>query len=200
MDASYYDVLGVEPTASADEIRAAYRQRISKAHPDRGGSHEGATLVQEAYDCLSDPVRRALYDEGVTASEEHLTGQAAAVLEQLFEHAIEELPPDTDLVAEIKVRIAHSNAALKAQLAMKTRKVTRLRRYLNRVRTRSDQPNLFERVINERIEAAQFERISARSAIEVHQRVAALLEAYVDEGPPPEPDAPTLFRLEGTTP
>ena len=198
MDASYYDVLGVEPTASADEIRAAYRQRISKAHPDRGGSHEGATLVQEAYDCLSDPVRRALYDEGVTASEEHLTGQAEAVLEQLFEHAIEELPPDTDLVAEIKVRIAHSNAALKAQLAMKTRKVTRLRRYLNRVRTRSDQPNLFERVINERIEAAQAERNSARTAIEIHMRVAALLANYVDEGPTPaEPD---IFRLEGTTP
>lgn len=200
MDASYYDVLGVEPTASADEIRAAYRQRISKAHPDRGGSHEGATLVQEAYDCLSDPVRRAMYDDGVTATEDSLYGQAEAVLEQLFEHALEQLPPDADLVAEIRVRIANSTATLQAQLAMKQRKVTRLKRYLNRIKTRSGQTNLFERVVEERISAAHAERNSARTAIEVHQRVAALLEAYVDEGPPPDPAAPTLFRLEGTTP
>jgi curved DNA-binding protein CbpA len=198
MDPSYYDILGVEPSATVAEFRAAYRQRISKAHPDRGGGHDGATRIQEAYDCLSDPVRRAMYDDGVTATESDLYGQAEAVLEQLFEHAIEELSPDADLVAEISVRIARSTATLRSQLSMKQRKVTRLKRYLNRIKTRSEQTNLFERVIKERIETAQAERNSARTAIEIHMRVAALLANYVDEGPTPaEPD---IFRLEGTTP
>jgi hypothetical protein len=44
--------LGVGPTATAAEIRAAYRQRISAAHPDRGGTAEAAARLNAARDLL----------------------------------------------------------------------------------------------------------------------------------------------------
>ena len=58
----YYQVLGVDKTASQDDIKRAYRRLASKHHPDRGGDAEEFKRVQEAYDTLGDPERRAAYD------------------------------------------------------------------------------------------------------------------------------------------
>lgn len=54
-----YAVLGVEPTASDREIRAAYRRRAKATHPDRDGRSEEFIALTEAYETLIDPARRA---------------------------------------------------------------------------------------------------------------------------------------------
>src|SRR5512135_520612 len=59
---SPYDVLGVPPTASATEMKAAYRRAVRRAHPDAGGSAELFRQVEAAYDVLGDPRRRQEYD------------------------------------------------------------------------------------------------------------------------------------------
>lgn len=59
---THYEVLGVPPTADADEIKKAYKRRLKTSHPDVGGSTGLFRLVQEAYEVLSDPARRAAYD------------------------------------------------------------------------------------------------------------------------------------------
>lgn len=66
---THYDVLGVRPTASADEIRAAYRQRAREAHPDALAGSSAArsnqadmAAINAAWRVLSDPGRRAVYD------------------------------------------------------------------------------------------------------------------------------------------
>jgi hypothetical protein len=62
---SHYDVLEVSRTASPEVIRAAYRSLCLKYHPDRasGGDADGhMAAINAAYDVLSDPVKRALYD------------------------------------------------------------------------------------------------------------------------------------------
>lgn len=68
MGRSYYDVLGITPTASLTLIRAAYKARIREAHPDAGGSEAEAALVNEAYDVLSDEHARFAYDQTVDQS------------------------------------------------------------------------------------------------------------------------------------
>lgn len=62
----YYEVLGVPRTATADEIRNAYRKLARQFHPDVNKSPEAPkrfTEVQEAYDTLSDEPKRKLYDQ-----------------------------------------------------------------------------------------------------------------------------------------
>lgn len=59
---SPYDVLGVPATASATEVKAAYRRAVRRAHPDAGGSAELFRQVEAAYDVLGDPRRRREYD------------------------------------------------------------------------------------------------------------------------------------------
>lgn len=65
----YYSILGVAPTATAVEIRRAFRQLALRYHPDVDGSPEATDRFQEinvAYQTLIDPVRRAEYDAART--------------------------------------------------------------------------------------------------------------------------------------
>jgi curved DNA-binding protein CbpA len=62
---NYYRVLQVQPDALPEIINASYRtmMRELKKHPDLGGSTAEAALLNEAYEILGDPSRRAAYDE-----------------------------------------------------------------------------------------------------------------------------------------
>jgi len=61
---NYYVILGVDPDASPDQIKSAYRRKAKELHPDHyeGRSSKPFRDVQEAYEALSDPERRECYD------------------------------------------------------------------------------------------------------------------------------------------
>jgi DnaJ domain/Restriction endonuclease len=66
---TFYEILGVSPTASGDEIKAKYRKLIQRIHPDLDGPAALFRQVQEAYEVLSDPARRAAYNRSLAARE-----------------------------------------------------------------------------------------------------------------------------------
>ena len=62
----YYETLGVEPSAGEAEIKTAYRRLARKYHPDvskEAGAEEKFKAVNEAYEALRDPQKRAAYDQ-----------------------------------------------------------------------------------------------------------------------------------------
>jgi molecular chaperone DnaJ len=78
MNQDYYKTLGVERAADAEEIRKAYRRLARKHHPDLNPGDKSAEehfkKVQEAYDILSDPKKKQMFDQYGFYSENGMPG------------------------------------------------------------------------------------------------------------------------------
>lgn len=59
-----YEVLGVSPRATQEEIKSAYRSKAKVMHPDHGGNADHFRILNDAYEVLSNPSKRDVYDRG----------------------------------------------------------------------------------------------------------------------------------------
>ncbi len=71
MAETHYEVLGVEPYATSEEIKRAFREKSFRWHPDKNPGQDTTpqmAALNEAHRVLSDPNRRSAYDQGLPAS------------------------------------------------------------------------------------------------------------------------------------
>lgn len=62
MAEDFYKILGVDKTATQEEIKKSYRNLVKKHHPDKGGDENTFKQIQSAFEVLGDPDKRKQYD------------------------------------------------------------------------------------------------------------------------------------------
>ncbi|HEY8523876.1 MAG TPA: J domain-containing protein [Acidimicrobiales bacterium] len=68
MAPTHYEVLGVPPSATPEQVRAAYRAKARDHHPDAGGDPDRMRAINAAWRVLGDPARRAAYDRALAGA------------------------------------------------------------------------------------------------------------------------------------
>src|SRR5882724_4055340 len=83
----FYEILGVERGASDEDLKKAYRKQAVKYHPDKNPGDKAAEEkfkeLGEAYEILSDPQQRAVYDRHGHAAFDKRSG-GGSILDELF--------------------------------------------------------------------------------------------------------------------
>jgi len=96
---THYEILGIPVDADFKAVKKAYYRRAKECHPDLHANskarEEEFKLVAEAFNCLSDPVKRPLYDRSLLAPA--ADSQTAAQLESPLPDSIMDSPADDDL-------------------------------------------------------------------------------------------------------
>ena len=62
LNRNYYDLLNITRDADGDAVKKAFRKAALEHHPDKGGTDQMFQAVKEAYDTLSDPIKKRNYD------------------------------------------------------------------------------------------------------------------------------------------
>ena len=96
-----YAILGIQKGASKDAIKKAYRKKVKKYHPDKGGDENIFRDIQEAYEVLSDDEKRAVYDLTGNIIKESLDARAVEILATEFKLIFDKLDNNDILVRGI---------------------------------------------------------------------------------------------------
>ena len=136
---SLYDALDVPTDAPAAEIKRAYRRKAQKAHPDRDtspGAKDRFQALAKAYDVLSDPDKRARYDQtGDTQEGPDLESQALSYVAALVHAFLDQIADveHVDLIAQLRQKCQADTQACQTQKAKFNGLVERRKRALKRL-------------------------------------------------------------------
>ena len=195
-----YELLGIARTATVLTIKAAYRQQVQTAHPDRGGDPDVFIAVARAFSLLSDPEARKLYDETGIVDEnalETLRKDVALILADMFDAAVATaiatgLGLDrVDFIGQMKAAVETGIAEAKLAEAQAGRDIKGLDALRRRVRRHEDGKNLFVDRLDAQLEARRTATATTRRRIVMLEMARTELGNYASE-------VELVAALEGT--
>ncbi|MCY1166933.1 Chaperone protein DnaJ [compost metagenome] len=176
---SHYETLGVDRDASAEDIKRAYRKKASQAHPDKnGGDTTLMQAVNQANDVLSDPERRARYDEsGDDAEPDSIEKKAMRQLVNFFQLVLE---MDGNMIRLVREHMGYGQKAAEEETANLKKKVAKLTRRRDKIKVKSGE-NLVHMMIDGQLAQANDRIAALGESLEVLARAKVMLEQYISE-------------------
>ena len=198
MSEDLYDILGVSREATPEEIKAAYRRAAMEHHPDRNiGSEDAARekfqAVQNAYDVLSDPEKRAFFDQNGAAPSRKMDEWAALKEDaiQIFMEAVSSSGPNPsqqDLIGLMEQIIMGKQMTLRQALQQSESMIAKLEKLIPRVGRKADAPgpNVISGFIEADVAAKRQQNERTREMIAHGEKLLEYVRTYTfDREPPP---------------
>jgi DnaJ-class molecular chaperone len=207
---SLYEVLGVSKTATAKEIRRAYRKAAMKWHPDRhGGSDEVKEIfqcIQKAYDTLSNPLSREFYDNtGMRKPEaDQVTHNAHEMVHQIFLQIIDQVTmPQVnieidyfDVVKEARKAITDSLANIHNERSKMQGQISKLQALQRRMKKKENhEQSPLKIIFDEKLQKLKARYSMGEVDIEIHKQALEYANEYIctpDERPQTQPQWNTV--------
>lgn len=195
-DASLYDVLGIVKEATTEEIRKMFRARAKETHPDAGGDPEEFHRVATAVAVLSDPLRRARYDETgdeTTSSEELRNTMALGHLMRLFDGALAAAledasgdPETFDFMTHMRIGLKATQRASQQRWHTLSENVRMLERIASRFKGKPNEPNIMRDTTFARAREAKLVLAKLEEEHAVLDLAGALLENHTFDRKAPQ--------------
>lgn len=151
-----YKILEVIESASAAEIKKAHRRLAKEHHPDKGGDPEKFDKIQQAYEVLSDPERRAKYDEtGEFEDEKDRSKQefVSFVDQVIIPEIVKANALSFDLIGIASLSLEKSRNDAMNQKVAATSHRDQLQRSLKRIKRKDDGVDLITQMITQKVDA-----------------------------------------------
>jgi curved DNA-binding protein CbpA len=182
---THYETLGVPTNATPEDIKAGYRRAARKAHPDKGGSDEKMAKVNKAYEVLGNAEARVHYDQFGEDPGAPQDG-ATEMLIELFSLAINAC--DGDVVKFVNGRLKDATDEIRQRREACDRKIKSLTKKAGRVKTKGSAVNLFQMLLESRINEQKSLLVAIGRTAETVQQAIALMDHYESGYVEPAPD------------
>jgi len=174
-----YTELDVPVDASPEVIKQRYRTLAQMHHPDKGGDEEMFKLIKEAYEILSDPVRRKQYDITGETGTTNAKDEALANIVEIILHIVPTFNADIDdliELAEIETRTMIDLA--NKDIGVTERYIQNLEKVSKRLRIKTDGNNIINDFILHQIKQRKLELETYKRRIMVCTLMLEILKDY----------------------
>lgn len=176
----HYNTLGVEPSSTPEQIKAAYKKKAMKHHPDKGGDLATFQEIQKAYDVLSDPARKKLYDE--TGDDNEIPDRNLLdlqILANLIAQIMEHIDPETfNLVDEIHKGLNNEIDKFTQYSIQFNSKIRKLQTAIDRLSLAESKRNIVAEILEGQIAKVKQDLAEIESSKETLTRIKTLLNGY----------------------
>jgi DnaJ-class molecular chaperone len=197
---THYETLGIEPTATPDEIRMAFKRKAMEHHPDRhdgeeskGGATDRMKAVNQAYALLSDPEQRRRYDD----PDIELHEAARASLCHFFASALN-ASDRLDLLDIVGSALELQETEAKENIERLRKEIAKFRRRRGQVKVKAGD-NLVHMLIDAALPELEANIEKAENTIKVSRLARAMLTAYEAEPDEPDEQAQTSYQWRGNS-
>ena len=188
---NHYETLGVNPSATPEDIKKAFKAKAKKVHPDAGGNTQEFQKIQRAYQVLEDPTKKAQYDQFGEAGEQSIERQAEANLTQMFVQALESGNiARLDIVEEVRNSIFQGLKKFEEKSKRAHEKADKFRDAIKRLKKKSPGNSFLTAAIEAQIEACINQSKACAFEMEKGEKMVEMIDDYewvVDKEPEPSP-------------